>query len=119
MALFRKHKYGAQPTEVDGVRFASKAEAKRYAHLKLLEREGVIWGLVLQPKYELQAKYTTRYGESIRAIHYVGDFQYKEPHGVDGQLVVEDVKGMETDVFKIKRKLFMFKYPHIKLVLVK
>lgn len=91
-------KYNACPCIIDGIRFASQSEAKRYGELKLLERAGKIVGLTLQPIFRLYA-----------GIVYVGDFEYYE----GANRVVEDVKGVQTDVFKLKRKLFEFDYPDI------
>lgn len=101
-------KYGAKKTVVDGITFASKKEAKRYDELKLLLKSGVITDLILQPRFILQDKCVVR-GEKLRAIEYVGDFQYM----YNGELIVEDVKGVLTEVFKLKSKLFKYKYPHI------
>lgn len=75
--------------------------------LKLLENGGVIEGLELQPRFLLQSSF--RYnGKTERKIEYVADFRYR----VKGEKIdtVEDVKGFKTDVYKLKRKLFLFKY---------
>lgn len=101
-------KYGAKKTVVDGITFASKKEAKRYEELKLLLQSGEIQNLILQPRFILQEKCTVR-TEKLRAIEYVGDFQYT----CEGVTIVEDVKGVLTEVFKLKSKLFKYKYPHI------
>ena len=90
-------KYGAVPTEIDGIRFASKAEAKRYADLRLLERAGEIENLELQPRFPLHVN-----GKLV--CTYVADFQYWDK--AKSKSIVEDVKGVETPVFKLKRKLF-------------
>lgn len=103
------NKYKNRKTELDGHLFDSKKEAERYAELKLLARAGVIQGLQLQPVFTLQNGFTDNKGHRHRPITYRADFCYQE----DGALVVEDVKGFETDVFKIKKKLFMYKYPEI------
>lgn len=89
-------KYRNKKTSVDGIRFDSKREANRYMELKLLERAGIIKGLKRQVPYILIDK--SRYG---RAIKYVADFVYLE----NGQLVVEDVKGVRTPVYKLKKRL--------------
>ena len=73
------------------VAFASKKEAKRYCELKVLENAGKIKNLVCQPKYDFPPGFS-----------YRGDFQYEE----NGKLIVEDTKGIETDVFKLKKKCF-------------
>lgn len=104
----KKSKYNAVKTEVDGIKFDSKIESKRYAKLKLLERAGVIENLKLQPRFLLQEGFI-RDGHKERKIEYIADFQYER----DGQTVVEDVKGTRTEVYKLKRKLFLYKYRDI------
>ena len=108
-------KYRNVITYIDGHKFDSKAEARRYQQLVLLQRAGVISGLKLQPPFELQAKFRGTDGKMVRAITYIADFQYNE----NGRVVVEDVKGKQTDVFKIKKKLFNEVYPHLELRLTK
>lgn len=106
----RASKYGNVPTIVDGMRFASKAEARRYIELRLLERAGEILNLVCQPRYVL--------GSGTKPPVYVADFAYSEA----GRQVAEDVKGGEatqTPVFKLKAKLFCERYPHVELRIVK
>ncbi len=110
----RRAKYGAIPTVVDGIRFASKAEARAYRTLLILEAKRLISGLKLQPRYQIQAKLVTPY-ERIRAVNYVGDFEFIR----DGQRVCVDVKGVETPAFKLKSKLFRARYPEIRLELWK
>jgi hypothetical protein len=100
------HKYNAKKTVIDGITFDSKKEAMRYEHLKNLERVGKIDRLVLQPRYTLQDKFECADGEKLRKIEYVADFEYEE----DGVVIVEDVKGMKTDVYKLKRKWFKHNY---------
>jgi hypothetical protein len=90
-------KYRNIPTEVDGIRFASKAEARRYADLKLLERAGEICFLKLQPRYPLTV-------EGLHVCTYVGDFEYVEAK--TGRVITEDKKGVKTKDFIIKAKLF-------------
>lgn len=101
-------KYHAKKTEVDGIRFQSRKEGERYAELKLLERAGRIRSLVLQPKFELQEGFTNAEGKKIRAITYIADFMYYDCD-LD-RTIVEDVKGMKTEVYKLKKKLFEYKY---------
>lgn len=71
-------KYKNIKVMVDGIKFDSKAEARRYAELKLMEDTGHIKELKLQPKFELQPKYKNNKGETIRAITYKADFSYIE-----------------------------------------
>ncbi len=91
-----RSKYGAKLTIIDGIRFASKREAARYRELTLLQRSGAIHNLELQPHYPINVA-----GQKI--CTYIADFRYI---GACGSLIVEDVKGVETPVFKLKRKLF-------------
>lgn len=91
----RKAKYGNQKTFVDGMVFASKREADRYAELKLLLAAGEITALRLQPCYPIVIN-----GEKI--CDYYADFSYQRK---DGVCVTEDTKGMRTVVYRIKKKL--------------
>jgi hypothetical protein len=97
------NKYRAIKTTVDGIRFDSKGEARRYGELRLMERAGVISKLTLQPRFLLQEAFTDSEGKRHRKIEYVADFEYME----DGRDVVEDFKGVETPVFKLKRKMLL------------
>jgi len=102
---------------VDGIKFQSRLEARRYTQLKQMEKDGVIRNLVLQPKFLLQEKFKDQYtGKTYQPIYYIGDFLYV----ADGcQQVVEDTKGYATDTFRLKWKLVIHKYPEIKFVLFK
>jgi hypothetical protein len=101
------HKYGAKKTEIDGIKFDSKAEAKRYQELKLLERGKVIQNLSLQPRFTLQEGFVNVDTlKKERPIEYVADFQYD----MNNETIVEDCKGFKTSDYKIKRKLFLYKY---------
>jgi hypothetical protein len=93
-------KYRARRTEVDGITFASKKEAKRYSELKLLERAGEIQNLELQPRFELQASGGAPLGA------YVADFRFYErrQHVNVFHEVVEDVKGFKTPLYRWKKK---------------
>lgn len=105
-------KFRNVPTVIDGIRFDSQAEARRYGELVLLWKACAISSLVVHPMYKLADKARDpRTGKALRAIWYKGDFEYVE----QGRRVVEDVKGVETPVFKIKRHLFVEKYPDIEL----
>lgn len=101
------HKYHAKKTAVDGITFDSRKEAMRYKELKALERVGKIDMLELQPRFVLMEGF--RYeGKAIRKIEYVADFLYRDLSTLE--LVVEDVKGVKTDVYKLKKKLFLKHY---------
>ena len=104
------NKYHAQKTEVNGVKFDSKKESRDWLQLRMLETTGCISNLQRQVTFELQPKFTNNKGEHIRAINYVADFVYER----EGKTYVQDSKGgkaTQTDVFKLKRKLFEYKYP--------
>ena len=98
-------KYRAKKTEIDGIKFDSKKEAKRYIALRELEKQGNIGKLILQPRFLLQEGFRKN-GKAYRKIEYVADFMYEQ----DGKLIIEDVKGIKTDVYKLKQKLFEKKY---------
>lgn len=108
------HKYHAVPSVVDNIRFDSKAEARRFEELKLLQKAGAIKRFQLQPSFILLDAYTKPNGEKVRPIIYKADFEVFYPDHVE----IEDVKGVETPIFKLKRKMFEKRYPDKKLVLV-
>lgn len=89
----RRSKYGAQRTTVSGLSFASKAEARRYAELVLLQKAGEIDKLATQPSYPLYAARLPS-GDLEAVGHYRADFKYWDR--VTQQWIVEDVKGMRT-----------------------
>lgn len=69
-------KYHNQKTEIEGIQFDSKKEAKRYTVLMEAQREGVIFGLRLQEEFTLREGYRAADGEKISAIRYRADFTY-------------------------------------------
>jgi|TARA_R110000751_G_scaffold16815_1_gene52810 hypothetical protein len=93
------NKYRNIPVVIDGIRFASKAEGRRYSELKLLEKAGEISKLELQPRYKIIV-------EGILICTYVADFKFEQRHK-SGMFftVVEDVKGILTPIYKLKKKL--------------
>lgn len=111
----RRGKYNAHAATVAGVRFDSQAEAARYGELALLQAAGAICDLTIHPRYELQPAFTDSAGQRWAAITYEADFGYTE----DGAPVVEDVKGYQTAVFQLKRKLFMARYPALTLRVIR
>lgn len=113
------NKYHNCKVMVDGIKFDSKAEARRYVELKIMEDTGHIKELKLQPKFELQPKYKNSKGQCIRAITYKADFSYIETHSEVGKLIVEDVKGVETKEFKMKKKMLEYKFPDIDFRIIK
>ena len=95
----------------DGMTFASKAEMRRYVELKMLEASGAIRDLVCQPSFVLQDSFDHKAFGKIQKIVYRADFSYFDSNL--GHIVVEDVKGYRTEVYKLKKKLFLAKYPDI------
>jgi len=102
-----KMKYKNQKIMIDGIKFDSKREAEYFLYLKQLQKDGLISDLELQPKFELQPHFKFN-GKMVRAINYIADFRYYDVK--KGEYVVVDVKGMKTDVYKLKKKLFEYKY---------
>lgn len=88
-------KYKAVRTVVDGIAFASKKEARRYSELRLLERAGEIRSLQLQPSFPIVIN-------GVKVCNYVADFGYVDHKG---NPVVEDVKGVRTPVYRLKKRL--------------
>lgn len=92
--MIKRSKYGAKKTVVDGITFDSQAEATRYSVLKIVQASGLITDLRLQVPYQITVN-----GKKV--CRYVADFVYSE----NGKEVVEDVKGMKTPVYNLKKKL--------------
>jgi len=91
--------------------FSSKKEMKRYIDLLMLLRADQISNLILQPKFLLQEEFTDNLCKKHRPIYYIADFQYID---MEKQLrIVEDVKGVKTTEYKIKRKMFLKLYPNL------
>jgi len=107
------NKYRNKKVKCNGIVFDSKKEANRYIELKIIEKAGRIEDLTLQPSFELQPKF--RYNDKAeRSIKYIADFKYfcnkKKCY------IVEDVKsdnGFRTEVYRLKRKMLLYKYPNI------
>jgi hypothetical protein len=91
----RYGKYGAIKSVVDGYTFASQKEARRYGVLKLLQRAGEIKDLKLQVWFMIEVNGT-------HICDYVADFTYLNKRE---QLIVEDVKGVRTRIYSLKKKL--------------
>lgn len=105
----------SKKTVIDGITFDSKTEAEYYEYLKGLERDKKIYRLRCHPAYILQEAFE-RYGKKYKAIKYIADFEYwSDEEQIN---VVVDVKGFAMEDAKLKRKLFVGKYPFHKLVWV-
>lgn len=94
-------KYRNVKVEHEGEKFDSKAELRRYLELRILERAGKIFLLQRQPSFDLAPK-TKINGKTVRALRYIADFGYLNESGCP---VIEDVKGVLTAAYKIKRHL--------------
>lgn len=101
----KKSKYNAIPTEVDGFRFDSKMEARRYEQLKSLIKSGEVKHVDIHPIFWLAP-----------GIKYEADFGV---YYSNGSIEIEDVKGYETSEFKIKAKLFNQIHPLAPLKIIK
>ena len=90
------NKYRAVKTVIDGITFHSKKEAERYKILSLLESQGRIDNLRLQPRIALMVN-------GVKIGHYIADFQYD----ISGKQVIEDVKSKATrpPIYKLKKKI--------------
>ena len=109
------NKYKNKKTTVivgnDSYNFDSKKEANHFQKLLTLLKAGVITDLKLQPEFEIipQVKWN---GKTLCKIKYIADFQYKQ-----GDLeIVVDAKGFKTDVYNLKKRLFLIQYPQYKFI---
>lgn len=84
-------KYYNKKTIIDGIVFASKLEAKRYTELKLLEKQGIIKDLELQPSYDLMPSFK-KDNKTYRKSTYKADFSYFDIE--NDKTIVEDTKGL-------------------------
>lgn len=91
------HKYHAKRTELDGIKFASKKEARRYRDLDLMQKTGLVVFFLMQVPFRLPG-----------GIKYVADFMI---FWTDGHVSVEDVKGFKTPAYKAKKKMVEALYP--------
>ncbi|WP_243262853.1 DUF1064 domain-containing protein [Sulfitobacter dubius] len=94
---------GTKAMVVDGIKFHSRKEARRYGVLRQLERAGVIGNLRLQVPYELQGADGPILTPTGRKMIYKADFVYFDKR-INAE-VIEDSKGWATDVFKIKKAI--------------
>lgn len=111
-----RNKYNNKKIEYKGIKFDSIKEKNRYMELSFLEAAGQIRELKLQPRFMLQEKFRDENGKLHREIAYIADFSYFNDEC--DKLIVEDVKGFKTDVFKIKEKLFLYKYGKVCRLLI-
>ena len=105
-------KYRNKKVVVDNIEFDSHKEARKYTELKMLERAGLIKDLELQKEFVLQPAFRKN-NKSYRKITYKADFSYFDV--ALNKIVVVDVKGFKTDVYKLKKKLFEYKFDELEL----
>jgi hypothetical protein len=109
----KQNKFKNKKVSVNGKVFDSKKEAQRYQELKLLEKSGIIKDLELQKRFILLEGFKKN-NKTYRPIYYYADFVYYLIY--EKKTVVEDVKASKyftTDVYKLKKKLFEYKYPDL------
>ncbi len=107
-STLKRNKYKAVKTEVDGIIFHSKKESARYIELKMFQDKGLITGLALQPRFPIlidgkPVKIKSAGYPKGRAVKYLADFSYTITD--TNEIVVEDVKGMDTSTSRLKRAL--------------
>lgn len=114
-------------TEIDGITFDSQTEAEYYQYLKQLQTDGHILRFTMQDTWTLQDKYLIADGQridgdhpefkkyqkanpgrTVQAIKYISDFIV---YHTNGEVEVIDIKGQKTVDFKIKEKMFNYRYP--------
>ena len=101
------NKYGNRKVILDGQKFDSKREARRWQELKLMERAGMITDLLRQFPIDLLPAQKDENGKVIeRAVRYVADFVYTDKK--TGRTVVEDAKGVKTKEYILKRKMALY-----------
>jgi len=94
--------------------FDSRKERDYYVTLLAQQRIGEIKSIELQPVFELQPGFTKN-GKRYRPITYRADFRVRYK---DGHEAIIDVKGYKTKVFRLKQKLFEYKFPGKELIIV-
>ena len=108
----KRPKYNNSRPVIDGIKFDSKLEANEYCRLKLLKKAGEIKDFERQVSFVLQA--TFLFGKrQIRPVRLIVDFLVTE---LDGSQTVREAKGVRTQVYSIKKKLFMKQYPGIRFI---
>ena len=103
-------KYHSRKVTINGITFASKLEAERYQQLVLLSKAKEIFNLQLQPEFQIYKGWIDPdTGEKHKSRFYVADFLYLDAR--KHQWIVEDTKGIETDVFRLKWEYVQSEYP--------
>jgi hypothetical protein len=106
VAPFRANKYHAQVCTVDGIRFDSKKEARRYEALMILVAAGEITWLELQPEFAITVRELWRDdGQLVHCGRFRADFRYVET--ASGEVVIEDTKSPPTrnTAYRLRKRL--------------
>lgn len=98
------NKYNNTKVVVDGLKFMSKAEANYYQELKIRKRAKDIIDFTCQVPFVIQEGFVDSQGQKQQPIKYIADFVVQHK----GYNEIVDVKGQETDVFKMKWKMLKY-----------
>ena len=112
---YKKNKFKNKKIIYDGITFDSIKEKNRYIELKILEKSGLIKDLELQKVFELQPSFKKN-DKTYRKITYKSDFYYFDNE--KGKYIVEDVKAsknFKTEVYRLKKKMFEYKYNDLEI----
>ena len=112
----RVKRFGAFKVTINDILFDSIMESRFYVYLMKLKDAKEIKKFERQVTFELQEKFRDKFtGKVILPINYIADFVVTDK---DGDVFVVDVKGLETPEFRIKKKLFMHKYPNMQFMCI-
>lgn len=103
-------KYRNRKTQIENIVFDSQKEAQRYCELKLLEKKGEISQLQRQVSFELIPAEVGANKKKLRSIVYLADFVYLTKKNGMLQKHIEDVKGVKTAVYRLKKRLMWHLY---------
>lgn len=105
-----KSKYGNRKVVTEDGTFDSEKEYRRWRELKLMERAGEIYELKRQVPFVLIPTQKDEHGKVVeRELKYIADFVYLANDGTGWRRVVEDVKGLKTEVYRIKKKMMLYR----------
>lgn len=91
------HKFHSEPTEIDGIKFASKREANYWRGLTWAKKSGELLFALRQVPFHLPG-----------GVRYVVDFA---EFWKNGEVRFVDVKGFKTSLYKTKRTIVEATYP--------
>jgi hypothetical protein len=105
----KKTKFHAYKVVINNITFDSLNESRFYIKILKEQKQGLIKSFELQKRFEIIPAYIKN-NKKIRKAEYLADFVI---HYNNGSTMVIDIKGIETDVFKLKKKLVEYMYPEI------